>query len=179
MGRHVISFVDRASLRPLKIVAGHGERHGWSWLVPTVFKSLPFSVEILFPSSMATSPITPPTPYNPRTWVDLKAAVLEQGADIGLAFDGDAESCVLVDERADPVSRISHHRARRPGPCCRSTRARRSCTTSSAPMSSPRSSIELGGTPIRTRVGHSNIKAGDGRNQRHLRRRALGALLLP
>jgi phosphomannomutase len=153
---HVISFVDRGSLRPLKVVADTANGMG-GLVVPTVFSSLPFSVEILFPELDGNFPNHPADPIQPENLVDLKAAVLEHGADIGLAFDGDADRVFLVDERAEPVSG--------------------SLTTALVAASMlkkypgetilynlicshvvPEVIHELGGKAIRTQVGHSIIK---------------------
>jgi phosphomannomutase len=153
---HVISFVDRPSLRPLKVVADTANGMG-GLVVPTVFSSLPFQVEILFPELDGSFPNHPADPIQPENLVDLKAAVLEQGADIGLAFDGDADRVFLVDERAEPVSG--------------------SLTTALVAASMlkkypgetilynlicshvvPEIVHELGGKAIRTQVGHSIIK---------------------
>jgi phosphomannomutase len=153
---HVISFVDRGSLRPLKVVADTANGMG-GLVVPTVFSRLPFSVEVLFPELDGNFPNHPADPIQPENLVDLKAAVLAQGADIGLAFDGDADRVFLVDERAEPVSG--------------------SLTTALVAASMlkkypgetilynlicshvvPEVVTELGGTPIRTQVGHSIIK---------------------
>jgi phosphomannomutase len=101
--QHVISFVDLDVLRPLRIVADTANGMG-GLVVPTVFAHLPFSVEILFPELDGTFPNHPADPIQPENLVDLKRAVLEQGADVGLAFDGDADRVFLVDEKAQPVS---------------------------------------------------------------------------
>src|SRR6202451_2452452 len=100
---HVVSFVDVASLRPLRVVADTANGMG-GLVVPIVFERLPFTVEILFPELDGNFPNHPADPIQPEKLVDLKEAVLEQGADIGLAFDGDADRVFLVDERAEPVS---------------------------------------------------------------------------
>jgi phosphomannomutase len=153
---HVISFVDRDSLRPLKVVADTANGMG-GLVVPTVFASLPFEVEILFPELDGNFPNHPADPIQPENLVDLKAAVLAAGADIGLAFDGDADRVFLVDERAQPVSG--------------------SLTTALVAASMlkkhpgetilynlicshvvPEVVHELGGKAIRTQVGHSIIK---------------------
>jgi phosphomannomutase len=153
---HVISFVDRTSLRPLKVVADTANGMG-GLVVPIVFASLPFSVEILFPELDGNFPNHPADPIQPENLRDLKAAVLAQGADIGLAFDGDADRVFLVDERAEPVSG--------------------SLTTALVAASMlkkypgetilynlicshvvPEVVAELGGKSIRTEVGHSIIK---------------------
>jgi phosphomannomutase len=153
---HVISFVDRASLRPLKVVADTANGMG-GLVVPLIFSSLPFSVEILFPELDGNFPNHPADPIQPENLRDLKAAVLAHGADIGLAFDGDADRVFLVDERAEPVSG--------------------SLTTALVAASMlkkypgetilynlicshvvPEVVAELGGKSIRTQVGHSTIK---------------------
>jgi phosphomannomutase len=153
---HVISFVDRASLRPLKVVADTANGMG-GLVVPIIFANLPFSVDVLFPELDGNFPNHPADPIQPENLRDLKAAVLAQGADIGLAFDGDADRVFLVDERAEPVSG--------------------SLTTALVAASMlkkypgetvlynlicshvvPEVVAELGGKSIRTQVGHSTIK---------------------
>jgi phosphomannomutase len=100
---HVVSFVDLGALRPLKVVADTANGMG-GLVVPTVFATLPFSVDILFPELDGSFPNHPADPIQPENLVDLQRAVLEQGADIGLAFDGDADRVFLIDELAQPVS---------------------------------------------------------------------------
>jgi phosphomannomutase len=153
---HVISFVDVKSLRPLKIVADTANGMG-GLVVPTVFAHLPFSVEVLFPELDGNFPNHPADPIQPENLVVLKEAVLSQGADIGLAFDGDADRVFLVDEFAQPVSG--------------------SLTTALVAASMlkkypgetilynlicshvvPEVVEELGGHSVRTQVGHSIIK---------------------
>ena len=93
----------RLALRPLKVVADTANGMG-GLVVPIVFDRLPFSVDILFPELDGNFPNHPADPIQPENLVDLKRAVLERGADIGLAFDGDADRVFLVDEKAEPVS---------------------------------------------------------------------------
>jgi phosphomannomutase len=153
---HVISFVDRGSLRPLKIVADTANGMG-GLVVPTVFAGLPFSVDILFPELDGSFPNHPADPIQPENLVDLKRAVLEQGADIGLAFDGDADRVFLVDEKAQPVSGslttalvAASMLKKHPG---ESILYNLICS-----HVVPEVVLELGGTPVRTQVGHSIIK---------------------
>ena len=80
-------------------------------------------------SSTAPSPTTRPTRWTRPTCVDLQARVREDGADLGLAFDGDADRCFVVDERGEPVSPVRDHRAGRRPRAGQATRARRSSTT--------------------------------------------------
>ncbi|HVA08909.1 MAG TPA: phosphomannomutase/phosphoglucomutase [Acidimicrobiales bacterium] len=153
---HVISFVDRDALRPLKVVADTANGMG-GLVVPTVFSRLPFSVEILFPELDGTFPNHPADPIQPENLVDLKAAVLSSGADIGLAFDGDADRVFLVDEQAQPVSGslttalvASSLLKKHPG---ETVLYNLICS-----HVVPEVVTELGGTAVRTRVGHSIIK---------------------
>jgi phosphomannomutase len=153
---HVVSFVDVASLRPLKVVADTANGMG-GLVVPIVFERLPFSVEILFPELDGTFPNHPADPIQPENLVALKAAVLEQGADIGLAFDGDADRVFLVDEKAEPVSGslttalvAASMLAKHPGETILYNLI---CS-----HVVPEVVTELGGKPVRTQVGHSIIK---------------------
>jgi len=97
-------------------------------------------------------------PLDPRNLVDLQQRVRTEGADIGLAFDGDADRCFVVDERGEPVSPSAvtalvavRELARVPG----STVIHNLITSRAV----PEIVTEHGGTPVRTRVGHSYIKA--------------------
>src|SRR5271166_218648 len=153
---HVRSFIDPAVLRPLKVVADTANGMG-GLVVPLVMKALPFDVEILFEELDGTFPNHPADPIQPENLADLKVAVLERGADIGLAFDGDADRVFLVDERAEPVS------------CSLTTALVAVSMLEKRPGSTilynlicshvvPEVIAEHGGVGIRTRVGHSYIK---------------------
>ena len=153
---HVVSFVDVGSLRPLKVVADTANGMG-GLVVPIVFERLPFSVEILFPELDGTFPNHPADPIQPENLVALKGAVLAQGADIGLAFDGDADRVFLVDEKAEPVSGslttalvAASMLAKHPGETILYNLI---CS-----HVVPEVVTELGGKPVRTQVGHSIIK---------------------
>jgi len=154
---HVRSFVDRDLLRPLRVVADTANGMG-GLVVPLVMKGLPFDVEILFPDLDGTFPNHPADPIQPENLVALKEAVLSQKADIGLAFDGDADRVFLVDERAEgvsgslttalvAVSMLDKH----PG----STVLYNLICSHAV----PEAIAEHGGKGVRTRVGHSYIKA--------------------
>ena len=153
---HVHSFVDTAALRPLRIVADTANGMG-GLVAPAVFAGLPFDVKVLYPELDGTFPNHPADPIQPENLVDLKKAVIEHDADIGLAFDGDADRVFLVDETAEPVS----------GSLTTALVAR--AMLAKHPGASilynlicskvvPETIEELGGIPIRTRVGHSFIK---------------------
>jgi phosphomannomutase len=153
---HVRSFVDVSALRPLTIVADTANGMG-GLIAPEVFAGLPFEVVFLFAELDGTFPNHPADPIQPENLVDLKAAVLEHGADVGLAFDGDADRVFLVDERAEGVS----------GSLTTALVARAVLATHPGATILynlicskvvPETITENGGTPVRTRVGHSFIK---------------------
>ncbi len=153
---HVLSFVDKAAMRPLKVVADTANGMG-GLVVPAVFDQLPFDLEILFPELDGTFPNHPADPINPDNLVDLQKRVLEVGADIGLAFDGDADRVFLVDDQARPVS----------GSLTTALLARAMLEEEPGGQvihnlicskTVPEVVTESGGTPIRSRVGHSFIK---------------------
>jgi phosphomannomutase len=153
---HVRSFVDRDRLRPLVVVADTANGMG-GLVVPAVFAGLPFEVDILYPELDGTFPNHPADPIQPENLVALKQAVLDHGADVGLAFDGDADRVFLVDERAEPVSGslttalvASSMLAKHPG-----ATVLYNCISSRVV---PEVIAESGGVGVRTRVGHSFIK---------------------
>jgi len=155
-GAHVRSFVDPSVLAPLRVVADTANGMG-GLVVPKVFAGLPFSLTVLFPELDGTFPNHPADPIQVENLADLRRVVLEEGADVGLAFDGDADRVFLVDDRGEPVSGSTTTAivaagilSRNPGEtvvhnliCSRTV---------------PEVIRENGGTPVRTRVGHSFIK---------------------
>lgn len=153
---HVRSFVDLDSLRPLKVVADTANGMG-GLVVPAVFSSLPFELEILYEELDGTFPNHPADPLQEENLVDLKTRVLEVGADVGLAFDGDADRVFLVDGDAEGVSGslttalvAQEVLAREPGATILHNLI---CS-----KTVPEVIGELGGEAVRTRVGHSFIK---------------------
>ncbi len=153
---HVVSFIDLSALRPLKVVADTANGMG-GLVVPGVFAKLPFELEILFGELDGTFPNHPADPIQPENLVSLQERVLESGADIGLAFDGDADRVFVVDEKAQPVSGslttamvAKAMLEKKPG----STILHNLICSKTV----PEVVRENGGTPIRTRVGHSFIK---------------------
>jgi phosphomannomutase len=99
----VRSFVDRDALKPLRVVADTANGMG-GLVVPAVFEGLPFELEVLYGELDGNFPNHPADPIQPANLADLRARVLETGADVGLAFDGDADRCFVVDDKAQPVS---------------------------------------------------------------------------
>lgn len=154
--QHVRSFIDVGSLRPLKVVADTANGMG-GLVVPKVFEGLPFELEVLFPELDGTFPNHPADPIQPENLIALKQAVLDSSADVGLAFDGDADRVFLVDERARPISGslttalvASSMLDKHPG-----ATVLYNCICSRVV---PEVIAERGGTGVRTKVGHSFIK---------------------
>ena len=100
---HVCSTVDASNLRNLKVVADTANGMG-GLILPPVFNKLPFELEILFPELDGNFPNHPADPLQQENQEYLKQRVLETKADVGLAFDGDADRVFLLDEKGTPVS---------------------------------------------------------------------------
>jgi phosphomannomutase len=153
---HLHSLVDLSGARPLTVVvdaangmAGH--------TVPAVLDGLPLTVVPMYFELDGTFPNHEANPLEPANLVDLQARVREVGADVGLAFDGDADRCFVIDERGQPVSPSAvtalvavRELAKHPG-----ASVIHNLITSRAV---PEIVREHGGIPVRTRVGHSFIK---------------------
>jgi phosphomannomutase len=154
--KHVHSFADVESFRPLKIVADTANGMG-GFVAPLVFAGLPFDVEILFPELDGSFPNHPADPLNPDNLKDLQRRVLESGADVGLAFDGDADRVFLIDEKAQPVSG-STTTAMVAAVMLKRHPASTVLYNLICSKSVPEVIAEEGGTGLRTRVGHSYIK---------------------
>ena len=153
----VRSFVSRPALRPLKVVADTANGMG-GLVVPAVFAGLPFELEILFGELDGTFPNHPADPIQPENLVALQRRILETGADVGLAFDGDADRCFLVDDQGVPLSGSTTTALvaaamleKHPGATILHNLI---CS-----KAVPEIIRERGGVPVRTRVGHSYIKA--------------------
>ncbi|MFF2509167.1 phosphomannomutase/phosphoglucomutase [Streptomyces sp. NPDC058067] len=151
------SLVDLTEIRPLKVVVDAGNGMG-GHTVPTVFAGLPLDLVPMYFELDGTFPNHEANPLDPANIVDLQKRVREEGADLGLAFDGDADRCFVVDEKGDPVSPsavtalvASRELARNGG---KGTVIHNLITS----WSVPEVVKEHGGTPVRTRVGHSFIK---------------------
>src|SRR5437899_5094085 len=154
---HVRSFVDADVLRPLKVVVDSANGMG-GYVAPRVFAELPFHVEYLFQELDGTFPNHPADPIQVENLRDLQKRVLDTGADIGLAFDGDADRVFLVDEKAQPVSGSLTTALLAKGILAK-YRGETILHNLICSKSVPEVIRECGGTPIRTRVGHSFIKA--------------------
>jgi phosphomannomutase len=153
---HVLTFLDASRMRPLTVAIDTANGMG-GLVAPAVFERLPFELHHLFPELDGTFPNHPADPIDPENQRDLRAAVLQHGADIGLAFDGDADRVFLIDERGQDVSGsivtalvAKSMLKREPGA---SIIFNVICSWTVREVIS-----ENGGVPVRTRVGHSFIK---------------------
>ncbi|WP_208322941.1 phosphomannomutase/phosphoglucomutase [Mumia sp. ZJ1417] len=143
--------------RPLKVVVDAANGMG-GLIVPAVFAHLDVELHGMYMELDGTFPNHPANPLDPANLVDLQRAVRDQGADLGLAFDGDADRCFVIDEHGDPVSPsavtamiAARELAVHPG-----ATVLHNVITSRAVREVV---LENGGTPVRTPVGHSLIKA--------------------
>ncbi len=155
--KYLLNLVDLTDIRPLKVVVDAGNGMA-GYTVPAVLGDLPLTIEELYFELDGTFPNHEANPLDPKNLIDLQAAVLAAGADIGLAFDGDADRCFVVDETGEPVSPSAitalvaeRELAKHPG-----ATILYNLITSRAV---PEIVHEAGGTSVRTRVGHSFIKA--------------------
>lgn len=161
------SLVDLRGARPLKVVVDAG--NGMAGLTTpavlgdAILPALPLKIVPLYFELDGSFPNHPANPLEPENLRDLQAAVVDHGADIGLAFDGDADRCFVIDENGDPVSpsavtalvaRREIARARGAGE--ETPVVIHNLITSRAV---PETVKAAGGRPVRTRVGHSFIKA--------------------
>ncbi|MEV7624568.1 phosphomannomutase/phosphoglucomutase [Actinoplanes sp. NPDC089786] len=159
---HLRSLVDLSGIRPLKVIVDAGNGMG-GHTVPAVLgdqvlPALPLTIVPLYFELDGTFPNHEANPLDPANLVDLQEAVRTQGADLGLAFDGDADRCFVIDENGDPVSPSAitalvakRELAKFPG----STVIHNVITS----LAVPEIIAENGGKPLRSRVGHSFIKA--------------------
>ena len=154
---HALSMIDTSVLRPMKIAVDAGNGMAGK-LVPPVFERIPGELIPLYFELDGSFPNHEANPLEPQNIVDLQRTVREQGADLGVAFDGDADRMFLIDENGafvggDMVTAMVAKvlLAKHPGAavvynliCSRSV---------------PETILAAGGKPIRSRVGHSFIKA--------------------
>ena len=164
---HLRGLVDLAGIRPLKVVVDAANGMG-GLTVPAVLEdaaglgALPLEIVPLYFELDGTFPNHEANPLDPKNLVDLQAAVVEHGADIGLAFDGDADRCFVIDEQGEPVSPSAVsaivalreiNRVRAEGEA--DIKVIHNLITSRIV---PETIEAAGATPVRTRVGHSLIK---------------------
>jgi phosphomannomutase len=153
---HVLTFTDVDRMRPLTVAVDTANGMG-GLVVPAVMERLPITLHHLYPELDGTFPNHPADPIDPENQRDLKRAVLEHRADVGMAFDGDADRVFLVDAQAQDVSGsvmtaliAAAMLDREPGG--------KVVHNLICSWAVPEVIREHGGEPIRTRVGHSFIK---------------------
>ena len=164
---HLRSLVDLSQGRRLKVVVDAGNGMG-GYTVPAVLGAeaglpeLPLEIVPLYFELDGTFPNHEANPLEPENLRDLQAAVVEHGADIGLAFDGDADRCFVVDEQGRPVSPSAitalvalREIAKEESDGNHATVLHNLITSAVV----PELVTAAGATAVRTRVGHSNIKA--------------------
>jgi phosphomannomutase len=154
---HCLSFIGRSKVKPLRIAIDAGNGMAGE-TVPHVFKHLPCEVVPLFFELDGSFPNHPASPIEPENMADLQAAIKRHSCDLGVAFDGDADRMFIVDEKAGLIDGSTvtalvalNTLKKHPGAkilynvvCSRSV---------------PELIIKAGGVPIRSKVGHSIIKA--------------------
>jgi len=155
--QHALSFIDVSKIRPLKVVVDAGNGMA-GMMMPRVFQHLPCELVPLYFDLDGTFPHHPASPIEPENMLDVQKKVREVGADVGAAFDGDADRMFPVDEHGNLVdgsmvtAMVANSLLHKfPG----STILYNLIVSKSVPELVER----LGGKPVRTRVGHSFIKA--------------------
>ena len=155
--KHALSFIDISKIKPLKVVVDAGNGMA-GMIMPKVFQHLPCELVPLYFELDGRFPHHPASPIEPENMVDLQQKVREVGADVGAAFDGDADRMFPVDEHGNLVDgsqvteMVTNSILRKhPG----STILYNLIVSKSVPEIVE----QLGGSAVKTRVGHSFIKA--------------------
>ncbi len=153
---HCLNFIDTEDLRPLKIVVDAGNGMAGKML-PPIFEKLPFEYVPMYFELDGSFPNHPPNPIEPQNMEDLQERVVAEGADFGVAFDGDADRCFVVTEKGETIAGdilatlvAKNVLEKEPG----------AAIVYSAVCSKalPELVRREGGRPIRTKAGHSIIK---------------------
>jgi phosphomannomutase len=154
--KHCLTFIDTKGLRPLKIVVDAGNGMAGKML-PPIFEKLPFEYVPMYFELDGSFPNHPPNPIEPENMQELQEAVVAEGADFGVAFDGDADRCFVVDEKGATISGdllaalvAKNVLEKEPG----ATILYSAVCSKALPELVERE----GGTAIRTKAGHSIIK---------------------
>ncbi|MGH3144532.1 MAG: phosphomannomutase/phosphoglucomutase, partial [Rubrobacter sp.] len=101
--KHCLSFINSEDLRPLKIVVDAGNGMAGKML-PPVFEQLPFEYVPMYFELDGTFPNHPPNPIEPENVDEIRERVVSEGADFGVAFDGDADRCFVIDENGVTIA---------------------------------------------------------------------------
>src|ERR671927_853694 len=100
---HCLTFINTEDLRPLKIVVDAGNGMAGKML-PPIFERLPFEYVPMYFELDGSFPNHPPNPIEPENVEELQERVVAEGADFGVAFDGDADRCFIIDEKGKTIS---------------------------------------------------------------------------
>jgi phosphomannomutase len=154
---HLFSIVDPGAIEPLTVALDGGNGMAGA-VLPQILERLPLTTLDLYLEPDGTFPNHPANPIDPANLVEVQALVTDGGADLGVAFDGDADRAFFIDDRGVPLSGSTTTAliarwflGRHPG-----ASIVHNLITSKAV---PEVISAAGGTPVRTRVGHSFIKA--------------------
>jgi phosphomannomutase len=154
--KHCLSFIDMEGLRPLKIVVDAGNGMAGKML-PPVFEKLPFEYVPMYFELDGSFPNHPPNPIEPENVREIQERVVAEEADFGVAFDGDADRCFVVDEKGVTISGdllatliAKNVLEKEPGATI--------LYSAVCSKAFPELIEREGGTAIRTKAGHSIIK---------------------
>lgn len=153
---HCLGFIDTEGLRPLKIVVDAGNGMAGKML-PPIFERLPFEYVPMYFELDGSFPNHPPNPIEPENVVELQERVRRENADFGVAFDGDADRCFIVDEKGETIAGdvlaaliAKNVLEKEPGATI--------IYSAVCSKAFPELVEREGGRPVRTKAGHSIIK---------------------
>lgn len=154
--QHVLSFVNKKRIKPFKMVVDAGNGMAGK-IIPKIFSHLPCKVIPMFFELDGSFPNHPASPLEPENLVPLREKVLQEKADLGAAFDGDADRMFLVDENANPLGGdiVTALVAKS---ILRKEKGGTILYNLICSKAVPEVIKTEGGRPIRTRVGHALIK---------------------
>ncbi|HEV2093234.1 MAG TPA: phosphomannomutase/phosphoglucomutase [Rubrobacter sp.] len=153
---HCLGFIDTDGLRPLKIVVDAGNGMAGKML-PPIFEKLPFEYVPMYFELDGSFPNHPPNPIEPENVEELQRRVISESADFGVAFDGDADRCFIVDEKGETIAGdvlaaliAKNVLEKEPGATI--------IYSAVCSKAFPELVRREGGKPVRTKAGHSIIK---------------------
>jgi phosphomannomutase len=152
----VMSFIDVGAVRPLRVVIDAANGMAGAML-PPVLERLPIDAVRCFFEPDGSFPNHEPNPLLPENREFIVAKTLEEGADLGVAFDGDADRCFFVDDSGefipgDFVTALLAESILRKEPGSKVLYDVR------ASWAVPETIERAGGVPLVNRVGHAFIK---------------------
>ena len=174
----VLSFVDPAAIAPVRVVIDAANGMAGAMLPPVLDRLPQVDAVRCYFEPDGSFPNHEPNPLLPENREFIVRKTTEEGADFGVAYDGDADRCFFVDDTGEFVPGdfttalfAESILAKEPGG--------KVIYDVRASWAVPEAILAAGGEPLVNRVGHAFIKAADARGRRGVRRRGVGALLLP